>query len=592
MLLSKDADLLPMAMNSREIERKFNYLKDEISRLATNGQYPSPELYQEFDHEFENVKRAHSENHDDVNLFHAEHNYYIRKSYQYLNDSPTRSLSLFISAYEKLILRHKLKPYPSNALINMLLPYQAISIQITESEKEIEFGAIVTKFDRFLSIWKSQRLSIVSISPRASAVTHNIINLFLKKYYSSLIDEIQVGWPSFNQSETTIEKLDMIHDSISKEDKEYSFTQMVISGLQYRIRKKELHVLVKKQFLETDINKRAEFQNQIAERTESMSRSADDSMKFAKKFQASLDDDARNSTDIKKMMVMSELDILSAQYYIEAYTNLDIIKAWNIMDTIKTFIVMKAFNEDIPIPEQALSYYSEEWSLLYIFAKICLLKDEVIKRSKTLNQEWEKDMFETVGRHLEECLGLFKYEIAQKKDYSLKIMTSTFSGHFSEYFVSELCSELCSCNKTDECPSELNDLLCCLRSVKPTEIHQNHQFGSGEQDVDIMIGTRYAILLKNAQIKSTDLKKIWDEFDLCAKHKIEKVFYGLNFMKNIESIDSLRSHFQKIRTRYPDIDIYVYDIRDLINNMIIILKANNKMKRCYSNMDLYRIMDY
>lgn len=583
-----------MAINSFEIEREFNLTKDEISRFITSGKskLPPSELYEKLDWEFEKVKASHLKNRDRINLLHAEHNYLIRKSYQYHQDNPTKSLSLFLLAFEKLLERHQERQYSSSAISNMLLPYQAVIIQISEKREEIRYWEIKLDIERFLNTWKIYRSSIITLAPKSSTIAHKIINLFLEDYYAGVIASLDFKGLDFEPCAIIQSELNDILTSVSKEDNEYAYSRMVISGHIYRLKKKELHSLLKRLFFETDCNKKDEYQARINERAQLLIRYADDAAKNANKFYSSLDEATKNHPNMKKMMAMNELDRLSAIYYVEAYVNMDILKAWNVMDSIKSFIVLKAFNEDVPIPEQALAYFAEEWSLLYIFAKICLLKDEVNKRAKTLGQEWERDAFHQVEEHLNECTGLFKYEITGKKDYSLRIMTSTFSGHFSEYLVGDLCAELSGCGRLNDSPPDFSDFFLCLEGVKRDEIINNYEIEPGGQDIDVYLQGKCAIFLKNAVINTSDLKHMWEEIDLCANHGIRKIFYCVNFTKNIESIDYLRSHYQKVRAKYPDVEISVFDIRDLISNMIDILKKKKKVKRCFINMDLYRIMDY
>jgi len=293
------------------------------------------------------------------------------------------------------------------------------------------------------------------------------------------------------------------------------------------------------------------------------------------------------------MLTLKEIDKLTAEYYKEAYSKKDILKAWIVMDQIKQFLVIKAFKERIPLSEELLKYYSEEWSLLYIFAKICLLKDEISKRTSSLTQEWEKEMFAEITKILETTERLFKYEMVDKKDYTLKIITSSFAGGFSEYFIHELCQEFFDYGLIDDkTPPEFRDLLECIKLARcKDDIILNDILEQGKPDIDIHIKNKCAIFLKNSKIESDEMKKIWEEMELCAKRRISKVFYCINFIKNIEKIDYIRRSFEKIRDRI-NVNVNVYDIKDLVSVLLNELKRSGKSKLNFSQLDLYRVLDY
>ena len=255
---------------------------------------------------------------------------------------------------------------------------------------------------------------------------------------------------------------------------------------------------------------------------------------------------------------------------------------------------MKAFKENVPLSDDLLRYYSEEWSLIYVFIKICLLKEELSKRTSSLGQEWEKDIFTEIIGSLEVIESLFKYKMTDKKDYMLKIITSSFSGRFSEYFIYELYQEFSDCGKIDDnTPQEFRDLLECIISAEnKNDIKLNDILEKNMPDIDIHIKNKCAIFLKNSKIESDEMKQIWKEIELCRKHGIDIVFYGINFIKNIEKIEYIRRSFEKIKIEYTNLNIDVFDIKDLVSVFLDELKRSGKSKLSFSQLDLYKVLDY
>ena len=318
------------------------------------------------------------------------------------------------------------------------------------------------------------------------------------------------------------------------------------------------------------------------------------SLRGAEKFIRNLPLKKQNDEKIKIMITLKEIDKLTAEYYREAHSNKDILKAWSLLDKIKQFLVIKAFKENVHLSDALLRYYGEEWTLLYIFTKTCLLKEEIIKRTQSVNQDWEKDIFAEITKSLEIAEKLFKYEMIDKKDYTLKIMTSTFAGSFSEYFIHELCREFFDYGIIDEkTPLEFKDLLECIKLAGNKEdIKLNDVLEQDKPDIDVHIENKCAIFLKNSKIESDEMKKIWEEMKLCRKKEINKVFYGINFIKNIEKIEYIRRSFEKIKLNYSNLDVKVFDIKDLVSVFLYELKKSGKSKLNFSQLNLYRVLDY
>lgn len=577
----------------KEIEKDFNQIKQRINSyiLKEESQVPPSMLFKQLDDEFENVKKKYEKQNDQINLLHVEHNYFWSKSFQCLHDKPTQSLIMIIKAILKLFERNGLRPYSSNSLEKMLGTYKVALIKISEKGDLINFNDIE---EEFINLVKMLTSSMSVSSAKFESIINALFQLFIEKQYVNRINELKIRYSNFDEYEVLVNKIKTTLDVIEKTSLKTSCQPSLCYQALYKLRKKQLHFLVRFLFFEKSEEKKQNTQEIINQITGEIVNYSVKSLKGAKKFIKNLPSDKQNDENIKIMITLKEIDKLTAEYYKEAYSNKDILRAWIIMDKIKQFLVKKAFKENVPFSEALLRYYSEEWVLLYIFAKICLLKEEIIKRTQSVGQDWEKDMFAEITKSLEIAEKLFKYEMIDKRDYTLKIMTSTFAGCFSEYFIHELCREFFDYGIIDEkTPLEFKDLLENIKLVGNKEdIKLNDVLEQDKPDIDVHIKNKCAIFLKNSKIESDEMKKIWEEMKLCRKKGINRVFYSINFIKNIDEIEYIRCSFEKIRINYNNLDIKVFDIKDLVGVFLDELKKSGKSKLNFSQVNLYRVLDY
>lgn len=577
----------------KEIERKFNSIKLKINKyvLQENSQIPPDYLFQELDNEFEIVKKKYEEYNDQVNLLHVEHNYWWCKSFQYLHNNPTQSLSSFIKAVSKLLDRYNLRPYSTNKFENMLGTYQVTLIKIDGQSQLINFDDIENEFINFIETYLPIIIRINS--EKLEILINNFVCIFVRNRYDKKIDDLKITYSNISEAEVLASSIKSFLNVLKNRSKNPYLLSLCYEAL-YKLRKKQLHFLIKFVFFEETEEKKQNAQKIIDQITKEMVDYSKMSLKNAKKFIRGLSSEKQNDGNVRTMIVLKEIDKFTAEYYRKAYSDKDILKAWTVMDKIKQFLVTKAFKENVSLSDELLKYYSEEWSLLYVFAKICLLREEVNKRALSLSQEWEKNVFSEIVRSLKAVERLFKYEMMDKKDYTLKIMTSSFAGSFSEYFIHELCQEFFECGEIDgKTPPEFKDLLECIKSARNKyDIKLNDILEQHKPDIDIHIKNKCAIFLKNSKIESDEIKKIWQEIELCNKKGIKKVFYGINFIKNIEKIEYVRKSFEKIKANYDKLDINVFDIKDLVSVLLKELRRHGKSKLNFSQLDLYRVLDY
>jgi len=576
-----------------EIEKEFNHIKSDINGyiLQEDSQIPPDALFQRLDDEFKKINEKYKERNDQINLLHVEHNYLWSKSFQYLPKDPTKSLNLIIKAISKLLDRHELRPYPANTFENMLGTYEVALIKISEKGELINFDDIEEEFINFIKTYIS---SISISSEKFESIINILVQLFIKNQYDKKINDLKIRYSNFDEYESLANEIKTTLNILEKTSFKKSYLSSLCYETLYKLRKKQLHFLVRFVFFEKSEKKKRNAQEIIKQVTKEMVDYSMKSLEGARKLIRNLPSEKQNDEKIKIMITLKEIDKLTAEYYREAYSNKDILKAWTVMDKIKHFLVIRAFKENVPLSDNLLRYYGEEWALLYVFAKICLLNEEVSTRASSLGQDWEKDMFIEITKSLEMAEKLFKYEMIDKKDYTLKIMTASFAGGFSEYFIHELCREFFDYGIIDEkTPSEFKDLLERVKLARnKDDIKLNDVLEQDRPDIDIHIKNKCAIFLKNSKIESDEMKKIWREIEFCRKKGISRIFYGINFIKNIEKIEYIRKSFEKIKNSYANLNIDVFDIKDLVSIFFGELKRSGKSKLNFSQLDLYRVLDY
>jgi len=588
-----DAMKIVIKESPKEIEKDFNQIKQRINNyiLKEESQIPPSILFKQLDDEFENVKKKYEKQNDQINLLHVEHNYLWSKSFQCLHDEPTQSLSLIIEAILKLFKRNELRSYSSSSLEKMLGTYKVALIKISEKGELINFNDIEEEFINFIKTYTS---SISISSEKFESMINTLVRFFIKNQYVNRIEDLKIRYSNFDEYNALANKIKTTLKILEKTSLKTSYQPSLCYEALYKLRKKQLQFLVRFLFFEKSEEKRQNTQEIIKQITGEMVNYSVKSLRCAENFIRNLPLEKQNDEKIKIMITLKEIDKLTAEYYREAHSNKDILKAWSLLDKIKQFLVIKAFKENVHLSDALLRYYGEEWTLLYIFTKTCLLKEEIIKRTQSVSQDWEKDIFAEITKSLEIAEKLFKYEMIDKKDYTLKIMTSTFAGSFSEYFIHELCREFFDYGIIDEkTPLEFKDLLECIKLAGNKEdIKLNDVLEQDKPDIDVHIENKCAIFLKNSKIESDEMKKIWEEMKLCRKKEINKVFYGINFIKNIEKIEYIRRSFEKIKLNYSNLDVKVFDIKDLVSVFLYELKKSGKSKLNFSQLNLYRVLDY
>lgn len=579
---------------SKEIESKFQELKIKVWNYILNDDHENipQSLFQHLEDEFNRIETTYDIRDDKLNLFHVKHNYLLTKFYEFFNKNQTISMGLLIDALSFLLERHLLRKYQPQTFEKMLLPYFVAIGKIKPQAEKIHWKQIEDKFLKFLDKYIKQ---LNFTSKNLVGIFDNLTRLFFEGFYEKRVSTFSTRGEYLdangisNRVNTILSNLMAVHSSCETSTISYGWEIL------YKIRKRQLHYLVRFNYFEETTEKRQSVKKDIEIITGDMCRYSDYSLKaFKKYYKKRISNDEGKEEDFLYKKTLKELDTFTASYFLYAYSKLDILKAWNVLDKIKTYLVGKAFIENVPLSDTLLEYYGEEWSVLYIFAKISLLREEIIKREKSVKQEWQKEMFKRISLVLEKEKKLFKYELALKRDYNLKIMTSQFAGGFSEYLIHDLAQKFYDFGPLDEQKqSAFFDLFHCIKTVSTKDdIVLNKRLSQNDPDIDIYLKNKGALFLKNSPIEADEMKQLWKELTLCNNKNIKNVYFGINFVKNIHKIEYIRVNFEKMKKEYSEMHISVFDIKDLVEALFQELERSKMPKTTFQKMDLYRILDY
>lgn len=578
----------------QEIEKGFNRICSEMNRYILRGdsRIPPKDLFKQLDDEFARVEKSYEEQNNEMNLLHATHNYLWRKSFQCLDDNPTRSLELVTEALSKLLDRNALRRYKAETFERMLGTYEVALIRIDQKSESVDYDKIDGKILAFLDAYFSRDMEV---SEKFASVINLLIHLLVERGYDKQISELKVDYSEFDGIEQIVSGIKSALNIVRVTYRsKRSYLPSLCYELLYRIRKKQLHFLVNYMFFERSKKNKQRAQNTLDGITREMLDYTSKSLGYYGSYCRKLPAAKQEDPKVLLTFTLKELDQLNASYYEKAYSHKDVFGAWILMDKIRQLCVIKSFKEGVPLSDGLLEYFADEWSLLYVFAKIHLLGEEVDKRALSLSQEWETEIFSQIANSLELLKKLFKYETKDKRDYALKIMTSQFAGGFSEYFIHKLCQEFFDFGVVDEkSPHHFDELLECIKLARSKDdIILNDVVKPGHPDIDIHIKGKCAIFLKNARIESDEIKKIWKEIELCREEGVGRIFYGFNFIKNIQKIEFVRQSFEKMSKSFGDIGLDVFDIKDIVGVLIEELQRSGKSKLSFSELDLYKVLDY
>jgi len=359
----------------------------------------------------------------------------------------------------------------------------------------------------------------------------------------------------------------------------------------YRLKRRELDYLDNQYFFENDIQLKDVYRDKIKKIALELRSYAKRSFRKAKQYYNTLDNDGKERYEY--FLIHKKLDELHANYKYYLYYKSDLIKALKNMNDIKEFLVTNAIYNDFPFSEELLKYFADERILLDNFCKVAILKDKIQKDKEEVSKDWIKHSFDNIIQSLEKIEQQFKYEYKSKSGYKLEILSSSFAGNFSEFLVHLLLQKFKEFGRNlKEIPTKFNSLLKDVLMVSSKEeIILKADFPKGDSDIDVYIKGKCAIFLKNSRISRNAQKDIWNELELCRRNTILKVYYLINFNKNLENIEKIRNFHNNLKHEFNDIKLNLFDIKDLVMELIEFFE-NHKIKIFgFPTIDLFKILN-
>jgi len=285
----------------QEIERKFNQICRDINRfiLREDSQIPPQDLFQQLDDEFENVKKKYKEQNDEVNLLHATHNYLWRKSFQFIQDAPTQSLKLIIKAISILLKRHALREYNNDILERMLGTYEVALIKISEKGESIDFNTIESEIKEFLNFYVSYVSENPMSSERLPTIINTLIHCFVKNHLDKKVNTLKITYSNIRETEALASEIKLILDILEIISTEKSYLPSECYEILYKLRKKQLHFLVRFIYFERVKEKKQNAQKIIDQITEEFVNYSQRSIKGAQKFIRNLPTEKQDEDSIK-----------------------------------------------------------------------------------------------------------------------------------------------------------------------------------------------------------------------------------------------------------------------------------------------------
>jgi hypothetical protein len=581
-----------LVTNSFTVEDRFNQLKPQIdvkiNAFINKGQKidASESIFREFDTEFEKIKETYEKTEDKKNLSYVKFNYHTRKFFQWLNVIPIQATKHALASLEALIERNKAAPLSAFSLKTMQGHVKREFIFLSKQKVELDSELEKVVF-RLIKEKETDEIGF----------TTTLTGYYIQ-HIEKEVKEAKIKFSTFKKVEEFEEKINQTIKTLQgKKTNEDKCDLSRSYELLYKMRKKALYSLIKslaiikKEHQETAHRIIVQLADNL---TQPATLSAKTFSRFLSKIEITNEEKKLNCTYV---LIGKEVDKFFAAYLQELWARKNVFGAWKKLDRLRNYLVDKVFNDKIEISEGQLKYFIEEWTLLEVFTKVLLLEIETSKNKQAMQHYWENEVFDSILKNLREIRELFKYEVAPSQDYQLKVITSQFSGGFSEFFVHQLTEEVFENGEVENLivPEQHKKLLQTIKNAKSKEtIYRNFypDENRSQPDIDIFIENKAAIFVKNGWLSSADRKQICEEIKLCKKINTNKIFYLANFVKNMRQINELSKFFDRLKENYKDNEIIVFDIKDLLHSMLKSVEKNGKSHFNFPETDFYKILDY
>ena len=581
---------------SLDIEKDFNTVCSELDLYIKDpkknpSDIPS-DLFHRLDEEFTKADGEYGQHPDPVNHLHLQHNYFFRKAFHSLAENNlTLSLLFMIKALTKLFERHTIKPYQS-AFQNMLKNYMVLVIKINEFVPLSNCEVAESEFIELLKGYPQLALTITENSPNPiDGIAEILCNSF-----KSEIEVVKISYSDRSKSDALLRRMEdfikVVKSSIVNPEK----VESIIHTHRFRIRKKESNAIISFTFFEKNEDKVKSAKTLLAISIGDMVSSSNSALNQFKKFRSKLPGPVQDGQSMLAAFAMSNLDVLHAEFYREMHVNNDVILAWQKLDHIREFLVSQILNGSLDDKQiyGGMKYFRDEITWVSMFTKVALLRQEIQESSMDMETEWMKNALKDIFNILETAEENFVYSSTKLRDYSLRATTSTFAGGFSEFLIHDLCIQVSECCKGKSVKHlDKYGLISQILAAEKCDIILNDTTEPGKADIDIHIGKECAILLKNSRVDPNRLGKIKDEISLCVKAGIKTIFYGVNFLKNIDEITIIKNDLLEIKGAYEGVEIIPLDIKDIVINLLDVLKQSGNKPFAHRHLDdISKVIDY
>lgn len=569
-------------INPRELEKDFNEIKKEIDLCIHNRDnfsIPDDDLFDALDLEYDLITQVYEAIEDLCNLYHIKHNYCSTKTYQYLGKPDSyKALDHYLSALKSLLLRHQTRKYREYPLKKMINTYKSTWIKICQFRVDVEIKNI-KQFEDFINFCLSYP---DDIDPDLQFLIKYIIDYFQEK-----INNLLLSRPIYTEKDCSIFEQGLgVYKRLIEMAKKLPIFKHYIFTKNYealfRLTKYILHFHL--DYGKDDLK--------VKELTADLMKYSNMSLKHGMRYLNKLSSEEKERS--KSVTVYKELDFLHAFFYYHLYNEKDILKALETMNNIKEFLVKNAFSKDIQFSKPLLEYFADELILIENYCYLVNLKEKIQKDIDKISQNWIKTLFDNINEILESNISQFRYEYKLKGGYKLGILSSTFAGYFSEFILHYLLLKFKEYNgNVNEIPSNFKNILSDVISASSEDdIVLNDTESVENTDIDIHIKGKSAILLKNENITHRARSKIRRELKICLENRILRIYYGINFMKNLENIESLRKFRNDLMNEFSELDLSFFDIKELVNTLINYFRKHKIKIFGFPAKELYKTLDY
>jgi len=588
-----DWNKIKIKPNPIDTEKKLNYYYDQINQHLLNNTDIPEELFELTTKEFEIVKEKYEKTKDYVNLLHIAHNYYSRASMFYLDKNFEKAFYLYIKALQLLLARIKERNYSDKALMAISKYYHSLCIRIVnEDSEEIVFSR--GNIEEFSKIYNHLRDIGNNLDKRFYVIFESIINVYLHKTYKKYIGQTVYEQKDYENLKTIEEHLTLLKDLAINFPSDMKSNLAQINNFIYRVKKFQLYFFLYKY----DSSGDSKYIEKVANLTRIMKSSSEEAKKIYEKLSQST-----KSLREKEMWINKKIGTIIDAYYADylhsLYVSSDFFSALRHIDKLHNFLVDTVFKESQRISKHQLNYFSSEMRMLKSFIKLILIEIELHKLSDETSQEKIKQISDQVIKKIQESKILFKYKYDKKLlNYQIKIITRTFSGSISEYLLHELLQDMTKLKLYGNIDNRVKEILYSAVDSSENKIKKNYKFSkSDKQDPDIDIyfdltQKPLAIFVKNAIFTDKVKKQIYKELIYAKKNNVKNIFFLINMVKNIESLNEMKLFFDNIIKKEKDLKIDVLDIKLLVSEILNQFDRNNFNKFNFSDVDLLRFLNY